>query len=94
MAMEVVVGPAMAPADRGPPERLAPDRADHAAEPTMSARALEAAIALAKIAVTIKSLRITPLLPLKRIGHDLFGKPVPTFPDHARRRPVLAAVAI
>jgi hypothetical protein len=60
----------------------------------MSARALEAAIALAKIAVTIKSLRITPLLPLKRIGHDLFGKPVPTFPDHARRRPVLAAVAI
>jgi len=26
-------------------------------------------------------------------GHDLFGKPVPTFPDHARHpNPVLARV--
>ena len=32
VAVETVVGPAMAPADRRTPERLAPDRADHAAD--------------------------------------------------------------
>ena len=32
MAVKVAVGPAMAPADRRPPEWFAPDRADHAAD--------------------------------------------------------------